>query len=492
MHELVGHHEAGYSVMTDMMSSQAPALQDVRAALTARMDRYRADLEALVRIPSVSAAGFDPVEVRRAAEAVRDLLAARGFEHAGLLEVDDSHPAVTANHLHAGRDAPTVLLYAHYDVQPPGDLAAWTSPAFSPTERDGRLFGRGAADDKAGIMVHVAAIDAWLRSRGGLPVNVKVLIEGEEETGSTHLAQYLAQYGDELRADVIVVTDSTNWKVGVPALTYLLRGLIDCTVEVRALDHGVHSGMFGGAVPDALTGLIKLLAGLTDHAGAVAVPGFADDVRPPTSAERERVAALDFDEQAFRAEAGVLPGVELTGDPDAHVLERIWMRPTATVIGIDAPRVSESSNTLIPAARARLSLRLAPGQDPRRAQQVLTDWLTQHVPWGLHVDVEHRAAASAFVADPRGAAFEAADRALTAAFGKPVVYQGVGGSIPFVEPFSEAFGGAPALLTGVEDPDTRAHGIDESLHLQDWRRACLGEVYLLAELAQTRWEREDR
>ncbi|MPZ88576.1 MAG: M20/M25/M40 family metallo-hydrolase [Nitriliruptorales bacterium] len=478
--------------MTDTTSFLAPTPHDVRDALTARMPEHRADLEALVRIPSVSAAGFDPAEVRGAAGAVRDLLAARGFDHTRLLDVEGSHPAVAADHLRAGRDAPTVLLYAHYDVQPPGDRAGWTSPAFSPTERDGRLYGRGAADDKAGIMVHVAAVDAWLASRGHLPVNVKVLIEGEEETGSAHLGQFLEAYAEELRADVIVVTDSTNWKVGVPTLSYLLRGLIDCVVEVRSLDHALHSGMYGGPVPDALTGLVKLLAELTDGHGAVAVPGFSDDARPPTPAERERLAALDFDEQAFRGEAGMLPGVELTGDPDAHVLERIWMRPTATIIGIDAPSVAEASNTLVPAARAKLSLRLAPGQDPQRAQQVLALWLREHAHWGLHVDVFPGASAGAFVADPQGPAFEAAERALSAAFGKPVVYQGVGGSIPFIEPFSEAFGGAPALLTGVEDPDTRAHGIDESLHLDDWYRACLAEAYLLAELAATRWEREGR
>ena len=456
--------------------------RDLAAALDDRMSQHRSDLEALVRIPSVSAPGFDPQTVRDSAEAVRDLLEARGFENVRLLEVDGAHPAVYADHLHA-EGAPTVLLYAHHDVQPPGLESQWTTPAFEPTERAGRLFGRGAADDKAGVLVHVAAVDTWLRTRGTLPVNVKVFIEGEEETGSDHLGEFVAQYADLLRSDVMVLTDSVNWKVGVPSLTYLLRGLVDCEVEVRGLDHALHSGMYGGPVPDPLTGLVKLLAAMTDEHGAVAVPGFSDDVRVPTEEERARMAALDFDEKQFRTDAGMLDGVELGGDPDAHILERLWMRPNATIIGLDAPPVATSSNTLVPAAKARISVRLAPGQDPERAREVLCSWLEANVPWGLACTVTPGAAGSPFLADPSGPAFEAASRALEAAYGNPVVYAGVGGTIPFIEPFAAAFDGAPALLTGVEDPDTRAHGIDESLHLQDWRNACLAEAYLFAELA---------
>jgi cysteinylglycine-S-conjugate dipeptidase len=463
-------------------------LDDVRAALDGRMDAHRAALEALVRISSVSAPGFDESQVARSAEAVCDLLAEGGLEHARVLEIPGCHPAVYADWLHAGEEAATVLLYAHHDVQPPGDLAAWTSPPFEPAERDGRLFGRGAADDKAGVLVHVAAVDAWLRTRGALPVNVKVLIEGEEETGSEHLGDLLDGYADLLRADVIVLTDSVNWRVGVPSITHLLRGLVDCEVEVRGLDHAVHSGMYGGPVPDPLTALVKLLAGLTDERGAVAIPGFADDARQPTDAERRRLAALDFDLDEFRGQAGMLDGVELGGDPDAHPLESLWMRPNVTIIGLDAPSVAGSSNTLVPGARARVSVRLAPGQDPGRARDLLVSWLQANVPWGMEVTVTPGAAAGSFAAEPTGPAYEAAERALQAAYGHPAVLMGVGGTIPFVEPFVEVFSRGrrtptPALLTGVEDPDTRAHGIDESLHLGDWRNACLAEAYLFAELA---------
>lgn len=455
--------------------------RQIRDTLVNRMATHRIDLERLVTIPSVSAPGFDHDELRRCAEAVRDLLAARGCHDARLLEVEGSHPAVYAEWLDAGDDRPTVLCYAHYDVQPPGDPDAWTTPAFEPVERDGRLYGRGAADDKAGIMVHVAAIDAWLSTYERLPCNVKMIVEGEEETGSAHLGQLLEAHGDLLRADVVVITDSMNWKVGTPALTHTLRGLVDCVVEVRALDHPLHSGLYGGVVPDPLTGLVKLLAGLTHDDGTVAVPGFADDA-PPASGPRD-VEDLRFDVDEFRREAGVLDGVELIGAPSDHVLERLWHRPAASIVGLDATPVAEASNTLSARARAKVSARLAPGQDPGRALAVLVDWLETHVPWGLRVRVSPGAAGHGYRVDSDRPAMKAARRALAAAFGTEPVLIGMGGSIPLIEPLTRTFGDVPALLTGVEDPDTRAHGIDESLHLEDWERACLAEAYLFAELA---------
>ncbi|MBA3621168.1 MAG: M20/M25/M40 family metallo-hydrolase [Euzebyales bacterium] len=480
-----------------MTRRQAPSvttsdLQDVQRTLRERMGTHRDDLDDLVRIPSVSAPGFDAAQVRRSAEWVRDKLAERGFQHVRLLEVDGGHPAVYGDHLHA-EGAPTLLLYAHHDVQPPGDESLWTSPAFTPTERDGRLYARGAADDKAGVLLHVAAVDAWLQSHASLPVNVKVIVEGEEETGSEHLGDFLGRYRDLLRADVVVVADTDNWQVGVPGLTYLLRGLVDCEVELRGLDHALHSGMYGGPIPDPVTGMVKLLAGLVDDRGVVAIPSFADDVREPSREELARLRALDFDEARFRAESGLLDGVELIGDAGRHPLERLWLQPCVTVIGFDAPAVATASNTLAPAARAAISVRLAPGQDPLRARDLLCRWLQERAPWGLQVTVTPGAACAPFVTDPFSGAsrpvFEAAARALEAAYGHPVVYQGLGGSIPFLNDITRAFTTdpsrpVPALLLGVEDPDTRAHGIDESLHLGDWARACLGEAYLFAGLAE--------
>lgn len=452
----------------------------IRDTLTNRMATHRIDLERLVEIPSVSAAGFDHDEVRRCALAVRDLLAARGCNNARLLEVDGSHPAVYADWLDAGPDRPTVLCYAHYDVQPPGDPDAWTTPAFEPTGRDGRLFGRGAADDKAGIMVHVAAIDAWLSTYERLPCNVKVIVEGEEETGSAHLRDLLDAYGDLLRADVVIITDSMNWKIGTPALTTSLRGLVDCVVEVRALDHPLHSGMYGGPVPDPLTGLSRILASLTADDGAVAIPGFADDA-PAPPAQRD-LDHLRFDVEEFRAEAGVLDGVELLGGDDG-LLERLWYQPAIAVIAVDATPVDAASNTLAAAASAKVSARLAPGQDPARAMRLLIDFLEAQTPWGLQVTVTPGATGAGYRADPDRPEMKAARHALQTAFDTEPVLIGLGGSIPLIAPLTSAFGDVPALLTGVEDPDTRAHGIDESLHLDDWHRACLAEAYLFAELA---------
>lgn len=471
--------------MASTPSHPTDLLADVAEQVDARTATHRQDLEGLVRIPGVSAAGFDPAEVRRSAEAVRDLAMARGCEHAELLEIDDAPPAVLAERGPAGDrpDAPTVLLYAHHDVQPPGELDAWSSPPFEPTERGERLYGRGTADDKAGIVAHLAAIDAWSRARGGPPCTVKLIVEGEEEVGSAHLSEFLAAHGDRLGADAVVVADTLNWQVGVPTLTTSLRGLADAVVEVRALDHAVHSGMYGGPAPDPVTALAKLLAAAVDEHGAVAIPGFVDDARPVSAAERQALQQLDFDVETFRRDAGLLPDVPLAGDPDAHPLERVWRRPHLTVVGIDAPGVEGAANAIQPSARAKVSVRLAPGQDPNRARRLLADWLASNVPFGLEVTVTEGTAAAPFEVDQQHPAVGAAADALAGAYGHEPVFAGVGGSIPFLEPLTTRLGDVPVLMVGIEDPDTRAHGIDESLHLGDFVRACHGQARLLDALA---------
>lgn len=458
-------------------------LADALIRIDAELPRHRAALEDLIRIPSVSASGFPPQEVVHSAEATAALLHASGLEHVRLLRIGDSHPYVAADWLHAG-DKPTVLFYAHHDVQPPGHRERWGADPFAPVERNGRLYGRGSADDKAGAVMHASAIDGWLAGAGTLPCNVKVLIEGEEEIGSGHLAEFLARYAEELRADVIVLADAGNWSVGRPALTYMLRGLTDLTVRVKALTAPQHSGMVGGAVPDPVLALSKMLASLLDDRGAIAVPGLCDDVRPPSASERRRLAALHFDENAFRRATGVVGNATLPGDPARSVLERIWMQPAITVVGFDSHPIAGSSNQVLAEAAARISIRLAPGQNPKRCQQCVSDHLRAQAPWGLTVDVEMSPeAAPAWVCEPSGPAFEAAEAALTQAFGVAPVYMGVGGSIPFVGPFAAAFGGAPALLIGPSDPLSRIHSEDESLQLDDWQRHCRGEAILLAELA---------
>jgi acetylornithine deacetylase/succinyl-diaminopimelate desuccinylase-like protein len=459
------------------------ALADAVAAVAAGQGTARAELETLVRIPSISADPDRRDDVRASAEATADLLRAHGLESVRLAGVEGSQPYVIGEWMHAGDDAPTVLLYAHHDVQPPGVVDNWESDPFEPAERDGRLYGRGSCDDKAGGVAHAHAVSAWLTTSGALPCNVRVLIEGEEEIGSPTLLAFLEAHRDELRSDVLVLADAGNWKVGVPGLTYSLRGLAAADIELRALDGPVHSGMAGGAVPDPVAGLARVLASLVDERGDVAVAGIWDDVRPPTEAERTPIAGLDDDPARFAREIGVRPGVELAGNPGTTLHERLWFRPSLTVIGLDAHPIKGSSNQVIARAGARVSLRLVPDQDPERVLAQLRAHVERHVPWGLELHFRALEGAPAWQTDPTGPAFDAARRALRAGFGVDAVLMGVGGSIPFVGPFADAFGGIPALLLGPSDPHSRIHGENESLHLGDWHSLMTSEVHLLAELA---------
>jgi cysteinylglycine-S-conjugate dipeptidase len=441
----------------------------LREAVRAVLPGVRADLETLIQIPSVSADPGARAEVRRSAEVTGGLFRDAGAPQVEILDgIEGGQPAVLARYP-APPGKPTVLLYAHHDVQPTGDPAVWTSPPFAAAERDGRLYGRGSADDKAGIAAHLAA----LRAHGGRPpVGVTVFVEGEEEVGSPTLAALLARDSGKLEADVIVLADSANLQAGTPALTTSLRGLVDCIVEVRALEHGVHSGVYGGAAPDALTALCRLLASLHDEQGNVAIDGLVSANAPD----------LDYPEERFRAEAGLLQGVQLLGA--GSLPERLWARPAASVLAIDATRVAEASNTLIPSARAKVSVRLAPGDDAQRAMRALSRHLREHAPWGVRVDVAEKDAGQPYALDARGPAFDAARAAFREAYGRDVVDIGVGGSIPFVAEFAGAFPGAAILVTSAgADHQCRAHGPDENLNLGDFQRACLAETLLLARLA---------
>ncbi|MGI8693715.1 MAG: dipeptidase [Geodermatophilaceae bacterium] len=439
---------------------------ELRERLATVMPSVRADLERLVRIPSVSADPGAAEQLAASAALVATLLKAAGLADVEILTVDGGKPAVVG-HRPAPPGAPTVLLYAHHDVQPVGSRADWTSDPFQPQERDGRLFGRGASDDKAGIALHLAALRAF---GAALPVGVVVLIEGEEEIGSPTLGRFLSTYRDRLVADVVILADSSNWTVDVPALTTSLRGGTHVTVEVRTLDHAVHSGMYGGAIPDALTSMCRLLATLHEADGNVAVEGLVGGTSeaPPLT------------EQQLRTDAGVLDGVQLIGS--GSLTDRLWSKPSVTVIGIDAPTVADASPALLPVARAAISLRVAPGDDAERAQAALTAHLHSHAPWGAQVTVTPNGAASPYTAVTTGPAYDAARSAFKEAWGHPVAQVGTGGSIPFIAAFAEQLPDAEILITGVEDPDTRAHGPNESLHLAMFDRCCLAEVLLLARL----------
>ena len=440
---------------------------ELRSAVDESFPRVREDLERLIRIPSVSFEGFDPAEVWRSAEATAEILSASGARGVRMLEVEGAHPAVMGEAPGAGR-GPTVLLYAHHDVQPPGDEADWRSPPFEPTERDGRLFGRGSCDDKAGIALHQSAL---LAHDGRPPVDVKVFIEGEEEQGSPNLDAFLERYGEDLRADVIVLADATNWRAGVPGLTTRLRGLVDCVIEVRTLDHAVHSGMYGGPFPDALTAMARILATLHDEDGNVAIEGLTSSPTDP----------LDLTEEEIREQAGAVDGLRTIGR--GALTERLWTRPAVSVLGIDAPRVREAANILVPMARAKVSLRLPPGQEPGPAMEALVRHLDSNAPWGVKVTVTPGASAWPFEVRADGPVFDAARSAFREAWEREPVDIGAGGTIPFVKAFADAFPDAAILLSGVEDPDGRAHGADESLLLDDFRKTCLAQALLLRNLA---------
>jgi cysteinylglycine-S-conjugate dipeptidase len=438
-----------------------------RAAVESAFSRVRDDLADLVRIPSVSAPGFDPRHVRRSARATAAWLRRSGYQDVRLLQVSGAHPAV-----YGAARGPTgsrrVLLYAHHDVQPPGLAELWESPPFEPTERGGRLFGRGTADDKAGIAVHAAALQAW---EGKPPLDVGVFIEGEEETGSTHLPEFLGKYQDLLQADTVVLADYSNWAIGRPTLTTSLRGIVDCIVEVRTLDHAVHSGKYGGPVPDALTALCRLVATLHDAAGNVAVRGLRSAAPP----------RIEIDESRLREIVGLRPEVQFLGE--GPLARGLWARPAISVLGIDAPAVAEAAHQLVPMARAGLSVRLAPGDDTRRAFTALTEHLVRHAPWHAEVSVSPGHQGEPYLLDTSGPAFDAFRRSCTETWNHAPVEPGSGGSQPLVAALAERYPDTALLLTGVDDPDSRTHSENESVHLGELRNCCVNEALLLGYLA---------
>lgn len=449
-------------------------ISELRTRVDAALDRTVEDLAALVRIPSVSADTFDQSTLDASAAMVRGLL-----EDAGLTATVSSAPAPSGA---PGRPAvlaarpaadglPTVLLYAHHDVQPPGPHEDWDQEdPFEPVVRGERLYARGSADDKAGVIAHVAA----LRALGeDLAVGVRCFVEGEEEVGSPSFVNFLTSHRDALAADVIVVLDSSNWKVGVPALTTSLRGLVECQVELRVAEHALHSGMYGGPVLDAPTLMCRLLASLHDENGDVAVPGLL----------HREAAPIDYPEADFRADAAVVDGYRLAGT--GSIPSRLWTRPALGIVGFDATPVDRRSNTIAPTCRAALSLRVAPGQDPAEAWIALESHLRAHVPFGAQVTITPGEQGPAFLAAGESPAMRLAHWALREAWGVDGVEIGVGGSIPFIADLAQVFPDAEILVTGIEDPDTRAHSGNESIHLGELRNAILAEALMLARLSGT-------
>jgi cysteinylglycine-S-conjugate dipeptidase len=454
--------------MTNMtMNTTTPSTGLLREKVKALMPDLLADHARLVRIPSVNFDGFPIEKVHEAGRTVLELFKTAGLGEARLLDVPSAVPAVYASRTGPAR-TPTVLLYAHYDVQPPGESNLWKTSPFEPTRRDGRIYGRGAADDKSGIIIHVGAIRAF---DGKPPVNLKVVIEGEEETGRGTLEEFVATQRDLFKADVIVVADVGNWKLGEPTLTTALRGLAVVDVEVQTLEHGVHSGMFGGVAPDALIALVRMLAALHDERGNVAVKGLTSIAYDGPSESEEQ----------YRQDAAVLPGVGLIGD--GSIGERLYARPSISVIGLDAPRVQGAANLLVAKARARISARLAPSQTPEDAQQAIIRHLEAVAPWHVKVAATPAGGGEGFLAKTDGPGYAAARRALADVFGRAPVNFGQGGSIPLVSVFQRVNPKAEIIMWGAEEPLCAIHAPNESVDVGELERFVLTEAALLAGLA---------
>ncbi|PTW90353.1 acetylornithine deacetylase/succinyl-diaminopimelate desuccinylase-like protein [Microbacteriaceae bacterium MWH-Ta3] len=471
--------------MTDSLRS----LDSLRDATAAAFPGALDELMQLVRIPSVSWDGFDLTHVAATAQHVHARLSAsplfaRGGDNEGVWIVrEPASDSQGGGDTAMGREAviarrnaapgyPTVMLYAHHDVQPEGDLELWDSNPFDPEIRDGRLYGRGAADDKAGVMVHLTALDTLAAVTAGNPnIGIVVFIEGEEEFGSKSFPQILSRWRDRLAADVIVVADSDNRSVDIPSLTVSLRGNVTCTLTVSTLAHASHSGMLGGAVPDGMMAAVRLLDSFYTADGSVAIAGL----------HRHEAPVPDFTLDELQHDSGLLPGVSDIGS--GPILSRLWFQPSLTVTGIDAPTVMNASNTVLPSVRVKVSMRVAPGQTAQAAFEALSAHIAAHTPWGAHVDIADVDLGNPFLVDASGSAAALELEALRDAWdGADPVCAGVGGSIPFIAQLNSVFPDAQILVTGVEDPESRAHSPNESLSLVVFHRAILAETLLLSRL----------
>jgi len=453
--------------------------------LEKNLDSALKDLKKLVKIPSVSLDGFDRNDMKLSAEAVADLFHQTGLENIEVIQFGDVHPYVYADWVHKP-DAPTLLLYAHHDVQPPGRSEKWGSAPFDPSEKNGRLYGRGTADDKAGIIAHTAAIAAFLKTCGELPVNIKILIEGEEETGSTHLAEFVKRYKKTLQADAMVLTDCANVDSGIPSITTALRGLCAIDIEVDTLNHPVHSGLWGGILPDPVFALTKILSSLTDEKGRILIPGIYEDVASISEFDKNRLSAFKFENLARKA-TGLRSEMRFTV-AEHDMAEHLWHQPSLSINAIQSGSKNLVSNVIQDGAWARISIRIVPQMKPEKVVAQVKSFIEKLCPPGFHVKVTPQSAGNWWaIQDPKAEVYQIAARSLEKGYLRSTQFVGCGASIPFVQPLSDELGGIPAILVGVEDPYTNAHSENESLNLDDFRRTLLGQVYMLGDIAK--WKR---
>lgn len=432
----------------------------------------------LVAIQSISTDGEHGPEIERTASLTCQQMRQAGLANVDVLRVSGSLPYAYGEWLEAP-GKPTVFLYAHHDVQPITHVEQWQSDPWHLTRRDGRLFARGAADDKGAIVAQLAAISSYLKTEGDLPVNIKMVVEGEEEVGSKNLMGFFERHKSRLKSDVIVVCDTENIEVGLPCITYSLRGIVAAKVEVRSAEIPVHSGTGGGALPDAAIALNVILSRLYWDHGPLPIPGFYDKVRPLTDKERAAFRRLPGDEAQWRKDTKVLPMSQLTMEKGLSAYEQTWRRPAATIIAQEASSIKGASNQVLPTAQAIVSCRIVPDQDPQQTFEQLKAYLRANPPWGVEVNVTPAGPPVAWwMTDPNGPAFEAAMGALRKGFDKDPIGIGCGGTIGFVGPLAELFGGAPALLLGIEDPASNAHAPNESLHEGDWKKLMKSLVHL--------------
>lgn len=452
-------------------------MADTRAYLEKNRERFREELFEFLRIPSVSARREHKADTRKAAEWLKHKLDDLGLKTS--LHETPGHPILLAEYRDAGPDAPTVLVYGHYDVQPPEPLALWTTPPFEPAVRDGRIYARGSVDDKGQLYLHVKAVEAHLQTNGRVPVNLVLLFEGEEEVGSDNLMPFVEQHAEQLRCDAIVISDTTMIGPGIPTIGASLRGLAYFEINVQGPGQDLHSGSYGGTVVNPATALARIIASFHDENWHVAIDGFYDDV---LQAEDFRAAMkkLPFDEQTFLAETGA---ASLAGEKGQTTLERIWVRPTCEVNGLLSGYTGEGSKTVLPSkAMAKVSCRLVPDQDPKRIAEQFRAHVAKHTPEGVTVDVAYLHGGRPWRAKLEGTLVEAAAAALESAYGRNVVYAGEGGSIPIVPEFERVLN-APALLLGFGLPGENAHAPDEWMSVENFEKGMIAAAELFERLA---------